>query len=255
MPGPFPTPALIRGGRSLSRPTAAAQRRRHGGGCQQVGKERAVVLTDAAHPAHQAGAEPPLLPGEMPPLHLPSPGWGALGHPAKRRLPPGSRGGVFWWPQPLGRPWVRVGDFSSRSSSHRTTSYTRCPRRGHRSFLLRGMAAKPAAMPTTASPALSPAPRAAPAPPGAEGTTGGGSSVPAKSSPSRRPDGRQSRSESSRRGRAELLPPASGREAVAERGAAPRQRGRGCGRRLAPRSRALPRWQALGLFSLVLFSS
>lgn len=37
------------------------------------------VLTDAAHPAHQAGAEPPLLPGEMPPLHRPSPGMASAG--------------------------------------------------------------------------------------------------------------------------------------------------------------------------------
>jgi len=61
------------------------------------------VLTDAAHPAHQAGAQPPPLPGEMPPLHRPSPGRGALGPVAKRRLPPGSWGRVFWWHHPLAR--------------------------------------------------------------------------------------------------------------------------------------------------------
>lgn len=30
------------------------------------------VLTNAAHPAHQAGAEPPPLPGQNPPLHRPN---------------------------------------------------------------------------------------------------------------------------------------------------------------------------------------
>lgn len=75
------------------------------------------------------------------------------------------------------------------------------------------MAAKSAAMPTAASPALPPLLallRVLPA----KGYHRRGSSVPAKSSPSRRPDGRQSRSESSQRGRAELLPPASQRLVV-----------------------------------------
>lgn len=58
------------------------------------GRRRRRVLTDAAHPAHEAGAQPPLLPGEMPPLHHPSPGWGALG-PGKAAS--GLLGKGLWW--------------------------------------------------------------------------------------------------------------------------------------------------------------
>lgn len=43
------------------------------------------VLTHAAHPAHQAGAEPPLLPGEKPPLHRPQPGMASAGSREKRQ--------------------------------------------------------------------------------------------------------------------------------------------------------------------------
>lgn len=52
------------------------------------------VRTDAAHPAHQAGAEPPLLPGQQPLLHLPSPGWRALAPGKAAALGEGSSGGT-----------------------------------------------------------------------------------------------------------------------------------------------------------------
>ena len=149
---------------------------------------------------------------------LPAPGEGSSG--GTTRSPALAPGGC-----PLGR-----------SSSHRTTSYARCPRRGHQSLLLAGIAANLANG------------RFA----GCFASPGAPSSAPAQSSPSRGADGRRSCSRSSQRGRAERP------EGSAERGAAPGGRkpaGWGCGRRLAPRSRALPRWQALGSFFLVVFSS
>lgn len=128
----------------------------------------------------------------------PAPGWRALG-PGKAAAPgEGSSGEAAAPPARRPRPRrVRTDEFSAtENSSHRATSYPRCPRRGvPGAFLLRGIATD-----------LSPR-RPLPAPPGAPSS--------AKSSPARAPSGRQSSLESSQQRRAEpLLPPARGEEAT-----------------------------------------
>lgn len=115
------------------------------------------VLTDAAHPAHEAGAQPPLLPGEMPPLHHPSPGRGAQGpgKAASRLLGKG-----LWWHHQL----TDLGCLLGCSPSHRATSY---PRRRHQPFLLQGIAPNP----IITSAAASPAPCASPGAPSLPGAS------------------------------------------------------------------------------------
>lgn len=65
------------------------------------------VLTNAAHPAHQAGAEPPPLPGQNPPLHRPRAGSRQSGEGSSRqhlllaKLDPGGCGRMSSGPQLL----------------------------------------------------------------------------------------------------------------------------------------------------------
>lgn len=249
--------------KARSHPLAAAQHRQHGGGCPQAGKEKAAGTNrcnTSGTPGRRSAASSPRRDAAFP---LPEPWMGEHWVPAKQWPPPGSWGRVFLAISPARRPWpqwVPVGDFSAAAPPTATLPIPAAPGTGtNRS----SSGTSPQTPPRRQRLLRPPFPR---------------SSRFSGCSQSRVPPARQlcaSKILAVPRSRwpAKLLgklPVKKGRAAPfckrarvgaergGERGAAPggsEPAGWGCGRRFTPQSWALPRWQALGLFFLVLFSS